>query len=167
MARANNTTEWQNTRQLGRRYDALVSARHGSTECASRRGGGRGAGPRGRPPQQLRAALCVGLIDRARPQRAVELCHVLPLSLYRNSIPAGYSSTHISQKPVRWYVAALLATTTTSSKCWPWRGGDSTSMLSFGLVGTNQYKLYSTKIWQKKILQISGEDYNFSNNATT
>lgn len=82
MARANNASEWRNARQLRWRYDALVSARRGCTECASRGDGETGAGARRAPPlfpspRQLCAALCVGLIDRARPHRGTVLlpCH--------------------------------------------------------------------------------------------
>lgn len=73
-------------RQLRWRYDALVIARRVRTVCAGRRAVERTRGNRERPPQRLRAALCVGLIDRARPLASTQNadllpCHAMPLSL--------------------------------------------------------------------------------------
>lgn len=65
-------------RQLRWRYDALVIARRVRTVCAGRRAVERTRGNRERPPQRLRAALCVGLIDRARPLASTQNADLLP-----------------------------------------------------------------------------------------
>ncbi|CAH0716471.1 unnamed protein product, partial [Brenthis ino] len=90
------------TRQGGWRYDALVSARRGFTVCASKRGGGAEAGSRERLPTLLwlGAALCSGLIDRARPRRGPILLpwhatHAVAAVPQLGEFPPGYSSLHI------------------------------------------------------------------------